>query len=193
PAKRAARSAPAGMPASCRAAAKAAASSGRSSRIGVDQRRQAGLARGVGILGVFEHGAKGALHRLGVDGGYAEDVHGLSPVDGLGDAGRFDQVQVAQAVYGDGHALRQPGRGFGDAPADDGGDSGGVGVGDPVVEAAAFEGVVQVAGAVGGQDRDRGYFRAPGAEFGNGDGGVGEQFQQKGLEFVVGPVYFVDQ
>ena len=69
-----------------------------------------------------------------------------------------------------------------------------VGVLDPVVEAAALEGVVHVAGAVRGDDHDRRRRRRENVpQLGNRDLVVGEHLEQERLELVVGPVDLVDQ
>jgi hypothetical protein len=71
--------------------------------------------------------------------------------------------------------------------------AGEAGVVDPVVEAAAFQGVMHLARAVGGEDDDRGLGGADRAELGDGDLEVGEGFEQEGLERLVGAVKLVDQ
>ncbi len=68
-----------------------------------------------------------------------------------------------------------------------------VGVPDPVVEAAALERVVQVAGAVRGQHHPRPARGADGADLGDRHLEVGEQLEQERLELVVGAVDLVDQ
>ena len=62
-----------------------------------------------------------------------------------------------------------------------------------MIETAAFQRVVNFAGAVRGDDDDRRLRRLDGAEFGNRDLEVAENFQQIGLERLVGAVEFVDQ
>ena len=47
--------------------------------------------------------------------------------------------------------------------------------------------------AVRGQDDHGAGLRSDGAELRNGDLEVGEQFQQEGLEWLIGAVEFVDQ
>jgi hypothetical protein len=69
----------------------------------------------------------------------------------------------------------------------------GVGVVDPVVEAAPLEGVVDLAGAVGGEHHHRRRRRADGADLGDGDLEVGQHLEQEGLELLVGAVQLVDQ
>jgi hypothetical protein len=66
-------------------------------------------------------------------------------------------------------------------------------VADPVVEAAPFQGVVEVAGAVGGQHHHRRDVSMEGGQLGDADRVVGQDLEQEGLEFVVGPVDLVDE
>ena len=68
-----------------------------------------------------------------------------------------------------------------------------VGVVDPVVQAAALQRVVDVAGAVRGDDHDGGPLRPEGAELGDGDRVVGEDLEEERLELVVGAVHLVDE
>ena len=64
---------------------------------------------------------------------------------------------------------------------------------DPVVEAAALQRVVHVAGAVRGEHDDRRHLGAHDAELGHRDRPVGEDLEQERLELVVGAVDLVDQ
>ena len=64
---------------------------------------------------------------------------------------------------------------------------------DPVVEAPALEGVVQLAGAVGGQHHDRRLLGRDRADLRDRHRGVGEHLEQEGLELLVGPVQLVHQ
>ena len=120
-------------------------------------------------------------------------MQGGGPVDGLGDAGEFEEVHLAQALD-EGDDLG--GEAFGDAGGL-GGEDGAFAVGcrvvDPLVEAAAADGVVHLARAVAGEDDDGGCGGADGAEFGDGDLVVGEEFEEEGLEWFVGAVEFVDE
>ena len=60
-------------------------------------------------------------------------------------------------------------------------------------EAPSLEGVVEFAGAVGRQDHDRPFVGCDGSDLGNRDLEVGEQFEEEGLELVVGSIDLVDQ
>ena len=84
-------------------------------------------------------------------------------------------------------------RDAGDAAAKDRDLARQVGMFEPVVQAAPFEGVVHVTGAVGREHHQRWRCRTHLAEFGDGDRVLVEHLQQERLEFVVGPVDFVDE
>ena len=62
------------------------------------------------------------------------------------------------------------------------------GVAEPHVEAAAFQGVMDLAGAVGGEHYQRRVLGPDGADLRNSDLEVGEHLQQEGLELFVGAV-----
>ncbi len=64
---------------------------------------------------------------------------------------------------------------------------------DPVVEAAPLQRVVDVAGAVRGEDDDRRALRAEHADFRDRDLEIGQHLEQVRLELVVGSVDLVDQ
>ena len=125
--------------------------------------------------------------------GAAERGERLRPVDRLGDAGRLVQVEVAQRLD---RARDLAGERLADAGGADPQDRElalEVGVVDPVVEATAFQRVVDVAGAVRRDDDDRRRRGAEGAELGDRDRVVGEDLEQERLELVVGPVDLVDE
>ena len=67
------------------------------------------------------------------------------------------------------------------------------GVLDPLVEAPALQRVVHLARPVGGEDDERRFGRAHGAELGNGDLELREQFEQVAFELLVGAIDLVDQ
>jgi hypothetical protein len=62
-----------------------------------------------------------------------------------------------------------------------------------MIEAAPLQRVVDLAGAVGGDDDDGRLSRADRAKLGNGDLEIGQDLEQEGLEGLVGAVEFVDQ
>src|SRR5829696_5096225 len=64
---------------------------------------------------------------------------------------------------------------------------------DPVVQAAALEGVVELTRAIGGQHDERPAAGADRPELGDRHLEVREQLEQEGLELVVGAVHLVEQ
>ena len=115
------------------------------------------------------------------------------PVQRLGDAGRLDQFHAAQGVHGACHLVGERLRDAGDAAAKNRDFARQVGMFEPVIEAAPLERVVHVAGAVGREHHQRWRCRTHLAEFGDGDRVLVEHLEQERLEFVVGPVDFVDE
>ena len=69
----------------------------------------------------------------------------------------------------------------------------GVGIIDPLIQAAAADRVVHLPRPVAGQHDDGRHGGADGAVFRDGDLEVGQQFQQERLERLVGAVQLVDQ
>ena len=148
----------------------------------------------VGVLAVLHQRAERAGGRLEVELGGAEVVQGPRPVEGLGDARRLEQVARRAAAA----RRRRP---AGPAPRTTSGARERTicdlaleaGVVDPVVEAAPLERVVQLAGAVGGEDDDRRRRGLDRAELGDAHLPGREHLEQERLELVVGPVDLVDQ
>ena len=68
-----------------------------------------------------------------------------------------------------------------------------VGIIDPVIDAAAPQRLVQIARPVRGQHHDRPLGGAHRAALGNGNLEVGQEFEQEGLELLVGAIDLVDQ
>ena len=139
----------------------------RSFRRAADELLDAGGAGALLVFAVLEDGAEGDLDRALVDGGAAERGERVGPVDGLGDARRLVELEVAHGLDRGRHLARQLLGHLGRAHAEDGELPLEVGVRDPVVEAAALQRVVHVAGAVGGDDHQRRHLgveraRAPG-------------------------------
>ena len=62
-----------------------------------------------------------------------------------------------------------------------------------MIQAAPLQRVVELAGAVGGDDDDRRHGGADRAELGNGHLKVGQQLEQKPLELLVGAIELVDE
>jgi len=142
---------------------------------------------------VFQERAERIADHLRGQGAGVEFGQRGGPVDGLGDAGRFVEVLVAQRLHEAHHLLRQFLGDIGDARFDDRQFALGRGIVDPVIEAAALQRVVNFAGAVRGDDHDRRCRRLHGAEFGDRDLKVREDFQKISLERLIGAVEFVDQ
>ena len=67
------------------------------------------------------------------------------------------------------------------------------GIVDPLIQAAALERVVDLAGAVRGEDDERRLGGAHGAELGNRDLELREQLQQVAFELLVGAIDLVDE
>src|SRR5215831_13973105 len=161
--------------------------------IGGGQGREPGLPYGLQVFGVLEHRA-GRLARVGaVQAGRAEHVQRTGPADRLRDPGRLGEVEVPQPGHPPGDLAGQDLRSGRHPAADDRRDPAGVGVVDPVVEAAPFQRVVQVTGPVRGQHDDRAEPGPPGPQFRDGDRRLGEQLEQERLELVVAAVHLVDQ
>ena len=123
----------------------------------------------------------------------AEQHRRIDPVDRLGDARRLLHVDAPQPLHRRGDLLGQLRRRLGDAQAHDARRVLEVRVVDPVVEAPALEGVVQVAGAVRREDDDGRHLRAQGADLRHGDRRLREHLEEEGLELLVGAVHLVDQ
>ena len=62
-----------------------------------------------------------------------------------------------------------------------------------MIEAPAFQGVVNLTCAVGRDDHDGRFFGAHGSQFRNGDLAVGKHLQQESFKGFVGPVQLIDQ
>ena len=143
---------------------------------------------------ILDRHPDGTAECLGPAGSLGVQQRGrLGPFDSFGHARRFRQRLGPQQPDRGHHRLgrrprHRPGAGHDDARL-----KRGVGVVDPVIDAAPPQRLVQVAGAVRGEDNDRGLRRAHGAGFGDRDGEVRQKFEQKRLEFMVGAVDLVDQ
>ena len=128
-----------------------------------------------------------------IEGDGVQLGQGIGPVDGLGDARRLEQVDAAQPLDEGDEFRRQLGIGPRRLAAHDVELAVRGRIIDPVIEAAALQRVVDLAGAVGGDDDDRRFGSADGAELGDGHLVVGQDFQEERLEGLVGPVELVDQ
>src|SRR5215204_2573429 len=156
-----------------------------------DERGEAGIGGPLLILTVLEDGAERRLDQLLVELSRAEGDERLGPVEGLGHTRWLVEVHGAHLLRcgGDlaGQFLLRVGHPEAydlDLPLE-------AGVLDVMVEAAALEGVVDLASAIGGQYGHGRTFGHHGTEFGDGDREVGEDLQQERLELVVGAVHLV--
>ena len=115
------------------------------------------------------------------------------PIERLGDAGRFEQILLAQRLHETHHLL---GKFFADARqfgAHDGELALGARIADPVIETAPLERVMHFAGAVRGDDHDGRMCGLHRAHFRDGDLKIAQHFEQERLECLVGAVDLVDQ
>src|SRR5215218_1842322 len=156
-----------------------------------DERGESGVGGPLLVFAVLEDGAQGRLDELLVEFPRAEGDERLGPVEGLGHARRLVEVHRAHLLRRGGDLAGQPLLGVRDPEAYDLDLPLEAGVLYVVVEAAALERVVDLSGAVGGQDGYRRAFGPDGAELGDRDGEVREDLQQERLELVVGAVHLV--
>ena len=141
------------------------------------------------ILPVLQDRAHCEINGIRIEGLDAEQGRRVHPVNGLGYPRRLLHVEAAEPFNCSrdlgseiGRRLRHP------QPYDLDGMLK-ARVVDPVVQAAPFECIVQVAGSVRSKDDDRGDLRSQGADFGHGDRGFGEHLEQEGLELLVGSLW----
>src|SRR5829696_7154445 len=127
------------------------------------ERGEAGVGDPLLVLAVLENGAKGCLDELLVELPGAEGDERLGPVEGLGHARWFVEIHRAHLLRRSGDLAGQPLLSVGDPEAYDLDLPLEAGMLDVMVEAAAFEGVVDLTGAVGGQDSHRRTFGPDGA------------------------------
>ena len=91
------------------------------------------------------------------------------------------------------HLARQCGGDAGRLQPQDFGLAFGVGIIDPIIEAAPLQRIVDLAGAVGGDDDDGRRRSLDRPELGNGDLVIRQHLEQIGLEGLVGAVELVNQ
>jgi hypothetical protein len=145
------------------------------------------------VLAVLQSGAEGDVDGGFVQLGKSERPNRVQPVDRLGDPGWLLHVQVTQPTDRGGHLRGQRRRRIRHPQTDDRGGVLEIRIVDPVVQAAALERVVQVAGPVGGEHDDRRVRRPDRAKLRNGHRCVGQQLEQEGFELLVGAVDLVDE
>src|SRR5215212_10368513 len=156
-----------------------------------DERGEASVGGPLLILTVLEDGAQGCLDEFLVELPRAEGDERLGPVEGLGYARWFVEVHSAHLLRRRRDLAGQPLLGVGYSEAYDLDLPLEAGMLYVVVEAAALEGIVDLSGAVGGQDGHRRALGHDGAELGDRNGEVREDLQKECLELVVGAVHLV--
>ena len=145
------------------------------------------------VFAVLQHGAERGRHALLVELADTQPAERGRPVDGLGDARRLVEIEVAHGLDRSRDLPGEMLRAGRHSEPHDRHLAVETGVLDPVVEAAALERVVHVACAVRGEDHDRRRLGPVDAELGHRDLEVAEYLQQVSLELVVGTVDLVDQ
>ncbi len=160
--------------------------------VGVDQRGDRATGPLEVALVLHDHVERRGQH---VGGELLDPEHGqgAGPVDGLGDARRLAQLQLAQAAHDVDEALGQRLGEAGVLGADDLQLAAGVGVVEEQVQAAPLQRRGQVAGVVGGEDDVGQVLRRDRADLGDGDLELREQLEQDRLQRLVGAVDLVDQ
>src|SRR6059058_1841904 len=145
------------------------------------------------ILLVFDDGTERRLDRRLVELHFPKRDQRAGPVQRLSNPGQLIEVEVPDATDERAHLagqlfghVRHTGRDDLVLAVDRR-------VVDPEVQTAALEGVVDLAGSIGGDDDRRRLVRLDGADFRNRDLEVGEQLEEESLEFIVRAIDFVDQ
>ena len=107
------------------------------------------------------------------------------PIQRLGDTRHFLKLLAAQPLYEAHHLTGQPLFHAGEPGAQDLEFHRGIGIADPVIQAAALEGVVELTGAVRRQHDDRRFLSDDRSQFGHGYLEFGQHFEQKRFERLV--------
>ncbi len=145
------------------------------------------------VLLVLEDDAEGLVDDLRAQLRRAEREQRIGPVERLGDAGDLREVDAAQPM----HERHDPtGEALGRVRHAGEHDLELLGLGrvvDPVIQAAALERVVDLAGPVRGEDHARRPLGPDRADLGHGDLEVREDLEQVRLELLVGAVDLVDE
>src|ERR1022692_1242810 len=151
------------------------------------------LSHDVEVVAFLHDGAQGVRRDRYVQIGLAEEIDHAHPVDRLGDTGRLGQVELAQPVHGGDDLARECRRYPGRPDSDDLHLTFGWRIADPVVEAAALQGIVQLAGPVRCEDDQRRALGLDRADFRDAALKIREHLQQECPEFVVCSGHLVDQ
>src|SRR2546423_2309536 len=145
------------------------------------------------IFLVFEKHAERSLYRGFVELAGSECRERHRPIEGLRDARTLEELVAAKSLDDCDDAAREPRRYVGETPRDDRQLAVDTRVIDPLVQAPAFQCVVDLARAIR-RDDDRRRDRGPeGTELGHCDLEVGQQLEQVGLELLVGSVDLIDE
>src|SRR5262249_9418160 len=140
------------------------------------------------VVLVLEKHAQGIVDRLWIERYAIELQERLGPVDRFGDARQLEEVALPQLLY-EAHDLpRQLGGRTRRLDPENLDLSRGIGVIDPIVEAAALQGVVDLARSVRGDDDNWRFLGADGPDLRDGDMKVRQHLQQVGLERFIGPI-----
>src|SRR5712692_124607 len=184
---------PASSPASWRSRAKAPNRGRRSGTAGLLDHGRDLLANALQVFLVFERGTEGSIDQRGVDSRRSKRGQGSCPVECLGHPRDLVEIHATESLHQRCDIARKSVRCFRRAGPHDLHLLLEVRVIDPVVETAALESVVNLAGAVRRDDHERGLLGFDGADLGDRDLEVGQQLEQKGLELFVRPVDLIDQ
>src|SRR3954451_7061924 len=145
------------------------------------------------IVAILEEHAERVVDRLRIESHAVERDETVGPIDRLGDAGKLEELALAQPLH-EGHYLARQRRGsFGCLAVEDLELARGVRVVHPVIETAALHRIVDLARAVGSDDHDRWLVGLERAELGDRDLPVGQHFEEVRLEWLVGAVELIDQ
>src|SRR5487761_346877 len=189
---------PASMPASCSSRAKAPSRGRRSTELGS------------GTSGLLDHGGdlfpyllevflvrqcrpQSRIDEGGVDSRRAQRRQRPRPVQRLSDSGHLVEVHASQPLNQRRHLTREALGGLRRACPNNLDLFLEVRIVDPVIKAPALQGIVHLAGPVGGDDHERRLLRLDGSDLRDRHLEVRQQFQQEGLELLVGAVDLVDE
>ncbi len=160
---------------------------------GLGEQRRRRAPQLVDVVLVLEQEPQGRLDQRRLQPLGAQVGERRRPVQGLGHPGQFVEVLGPQPLDEGHHLVGEPLREPGHLAGDDLDLLVQRRVVDPVVDAPPLEGVVDLAGAVGGDHRDRLVLGHQGADLGHRHLEVGEQLEQEALELLVGAVELVDE
>ena len=114
------------------------------------------------------------------------------PVQGLGDAGRFGQIQAAQSMHRINHLRSEGFTDIGGTQPNDVDLLGDRRVADPVIKASTLQRIMEFAGSVRREDNNRPFIGHDRAQLRNRDLEIRKQLKQECFELVVSAVDLVD-